>query len=238
MDVMVLKRPLKGVQTLFTHADGEMTHEQQDYEIAAILGEDLGGESRDREIRAFTDHIKMLEAELQKARTEAYQAGYEEGQRLAKAEAGKQSSQLVSEFSENVIALHTEFQDTLVQLSVPVLKLALGVSEKLIHRELSLDENSNEILRNQVQHVLNETATQTQAVVQVNANQMDWITGKDVLRSLNIPPQNNLRFIPNPELKPGECKLETEDYLVDSTIKSQLENLEKILRESHAAGLR
>ena len=235
MDVMVLKHRLKSVQPLHDHSDGELSTEEQEQEMAIIMGGHLDDEVRDRELKAHTDRIKILEAELQKARAEAYQAGYQEGQNTAKAEARKQFNQMNVEFSSNINAIHTEFDDKLEHLSEPLLKLALGAAEKVIQRELSIDDRANEILLDQVRRVLNETVTQTRAVVQVNVSQLEWITGSAILKSLNAPQKGNLRFIPNPELRPGECKLETEDYLIDSTIRAQLDNMEKVLIESDAA---
>ena len=235
MDVMVLKHRLKSVHPLYDHTDGELSLDEQDQELALILGGEMNDEGRDRELKAHTDRIKILEAELQKARSEAYQAGYQEGQNIAKGEARKQFAQLNQEFSDNIQAIHGEFSDTLEHLSGPLLKLALGAAEKVIERELSIDDRANEILLGQVQRVLNETVTQTRAVVQVNVSQLEWITGIDILKSLNVTRKENPRFIPNPQIKAGECKLETEDFLVDSTIRAQLENMEKVLAGSDAA---
>ena len=237
MDVMVLKRRLTGVQPLLSHEYAEMTLEEQDHEIALIMGGEMDDDSRDRELRAHTDRIKNLEAELQKARSEAYQAGYQEGQNSTRAEAHKQYTQLAQEFDKDIKAIHMEFTDTLQNLSGPLLKLALSTAEQLIQRELTLDGRANEILLLQIQRILNETVTQTRAVIQVNTSQLDWITGEKILETLNVPQKENLRFIPNPQLKPGECKLETEDYLVNSTIHAQLAALEKVLKEYDAAGI-
>ncbi len=238
MDVMVLKRRLKSVQPLVPHTPADMTAEEQDHEIALIMGGEMDDDSRDRELRAHTDRIKNLEAELQKARSEAYQAGYQEGQNIAKAEAHKQFGQLSKEFDQNIRFLQREFSDAIENLAVPVLKLTLGIAEQLIQRELSFDGRANEVLLLQIRRMLNETATQTRAIIQVNPTQLDWITGTNILQSLNGTQKENIRFIPNPQLKPGECKMETEDYLVDSTIIAQLTALEKVLRESDAAGSR
>ncbi len=234
MDSMILRRPLKSFQALHS-LDREMTSEEQNEEMALIMGGSLDPEIRDRELQAFSDRIKILEAELQKARAEAYQAGYGEGQQITLSESRKQLLQMTQEFSDNLSALHAEFSDTIDKLSGPVLKLALGVSEKLIHRELDLNDAANEILLTQVRNVLNETVTQSRPVVHVNISQLEWITGIEILKTLNALQNGNLRFIPNPTVKPGECKLETEDFLIDATIKAQLENLEKVLRDSDAA---
>lgn len=235
MDVMVLKHHLKSVQSLNQLTDSELSPDERDQEYAMLLGTELDDGQRDRELQAHTDRIKMLEEELQKARSEAYQAGFKEGQHMAKTEAGKQFTVMSKEFSENIHAIHDGFTDTIKQLSESLLKLALGTSEKLIQRELSIDNNAQEILLAQIQNVLNATANQTRAIIQVNSSQLEWITSSSVLQSLNVPQKENLRFISNPQLQPGECKLETEDYLIDGTIKTQLDNLEKVLRESDAA---
>ncbi len=234
MDVMVLKRHLKGVQP-FNSSDMEMTPEQNEMEMNLILGGDLDGESRDRELKAHVDRIKILEIELQRSRAEAYQAGYDEGQKITLGEAQKQFSQMTQEFTQNLHSLHADFTETIDHLTEPIIKLSMGAAEKLIERELNQGDVAKEILLTQVKRVLNETISQTRATVHVNTSQLEWITGTNILNSLNLPKNSNLRFIPNPTIKPGECKLETEDFLVDSTIHAQLENLAKVLKESDAS---
>jgi len=234
MDVMVLNRPLKSIHPLYS-SNGDQTQSEQDHEISLIFGDDMDGGTRDRELQAYVGRIKILESELQKARAEAYQAGYNEGSNLVKTEARKQISQLTCEFSDNLHSMHNEFGEAIEKLSAPLLKLAMRTAEKLIDRELSLGDSANEILLMQVQRILNEAVSQSRATVHVNTSQSEWISSVEILKMLNVPQKKNLRFIPNPTIKPGECKLETEDYLVDSTIKSQLDNLERALIESDAA---
>jgi flagellar biosynthesis/type III secretory pathway protein FliH len=82
--------------------------------------------------------------------------------------------------------------------------------------------------------VLQETISQTRAVIQINPDQINYITREDIIAKLNFPQKGNLRFIPNPQLQPGECKLETEEYLVDGTFTTQLENIRQALLETHA----
>lgn len=234
MEVMVLKHPLKSVQPLYD-SDLEMSPEEQDTEMSLILGGDLDSESRDRELQAHIDRIRMLEIELQKARAEAYQAGYVEGQNIEKTEAHKKFAQLTQQFGADIDALQSEFNESIDSLTAPLLKFALGVSEKLIQREIILNDAANEILRTQVQRVLNETISQSKPVVHVNISQLEWITGIEILKNLSAQQKGNLRFVSNPTIQPGECKLETEDLLVDSTIATQLDNLMKALLDSHAA---
>ena len=236
MSVMILNRQIKGFQPLYS-SEAEMTADQQEEELALLLGGDKNEESRKRELKAYADRIKILELELQKARAEAYQAGYTEGQNIAKAEAKKQFSQLSTEFNNNLHSLEIEFNEVLDQMADPLLKVAMGTAEKIIDRELKINDAANEVLLSQVQRVLNETVTQLRPIVHVHASQLDYITGTNILEMLNFPQKGNLRFIPNPTIKPGECKLETEDYLVDSTIKSHLENIEKALKDADAANL-
>lgn len=233
MEVIVLKQRLKGVQPLFSNTPTP-TPEEDEHEMSMLLGEHLDEEGFNRELKAHTDRIRILETELQRARSEAYQTGFMEGQRIAEAEAQKKFNHSTQEFSKTVHTIHNEFTTVIEKLAEPVLHLALGAAERIVQRELTLDDHSNQVLIAQVQRILNETATQTRAVIQVNSAQLEWITGSEVLNQLNIPQKGNLRFIPNPKLGPGECLLETEDYLVDGTIHSQLNQLEKALKESDA----
>lgn len=234
MEVIVLKDRLTGIHPAYATGSENQTEDEMDHELSVILGEELDEEGYSREIKAYSDRIKILEEELQRSRAEAYQAGFEEGQRISQTEARKRFSQASQEFSASIHATHKAFEDAIENLSAPVLTLALGAAEKIIQQELELDEKQQQILLNQIQRALNETATQTRTVIQVNAKQLEWITGLDVLKQLNVPHKDNLRFIPNPKLGPGEILLETEDYLMDGTIHTQLQILEKALKDSDA----
>lgn len=235
METIVLKKRIAGVYPAYSSQNDNMSQEEEDHELSLFLGEELDEEGFNRELRAHTDRIKILEAELQRARAEAYQAGFEEGQQIARNEAAKQFTQSTTEFSLTIQSIHEEFKNVVEKLTDPVLALAFGAAEKIVKRDLEMDGKSEEILLAQVQRVLNETATQTKAVIQVNSEQLSYITGVDVLKQLNVPHNGSLRFIPNPQLGPGECLLETEDYLVDGTIHTQLAILEKALKDTHAA---
>ena len=233
MNVMVLKRPVRGVHHLYGES-GENSQEQQDHEIALIMGDELDEASRDRELKAHADRIRVLEEELQRARAEAYQAGFDEGQAIAKAEAQKQFAMLTQEFQNNIVSMRNEFGDTFDHLTPRIILMAKILAQKLLNRELTLPDKADEILLTQIHRVLQETLSQTKIDIHVNSSQMDWITGNQILKQLNAVGEGNLRFFPNPSLKPGECKIETEDYLVDSTINAQLDVLETALLESDA----
>jgi len=235
MDVLVLNRPVKGIHSLDVSNRDTGSLINDDHELDLIMGNTYGSESRDRELKAYADRIKILEAELQKARAEAYQAGFQEGQKIARAEAKKQFSELSKEFTLNIKGIHTEFTSTIEQLTEPLVNLALHTAKLLIERELTLAERADEILLTQIKRVLSETISQSQAMLQVNPTQIDYITKEDILAKLNYPQKANLKFTPNPNLQPGECKLETEAFLVDSTIKAQLENIRLALLDTDAA---
>ena len=234
MEVIVLKNRLSGIRPVFAAGSDERSLEEEDYEISLLLGEQLDEDGFTREIKAHTDRIKLLEGELQRSRAEAYSAGFQEGQSIAKVEANKRFTQSTLEFSQAISSIQQEYEAVLEQMSEPLLSLAIGAAEAVIQYELRDKERTRQILLAQIQRILNETITQSRAVIQVNTDQLAWITGVDVLEQLNLPQKSNLRFIPNPKLGPGECLMETEDFLVDSTIHMQLAILEKALRDSDA----
>lgn len=227
-DVIRLKSSVRSFHVLepdATNLDDNLTHD--------LLGETNSQDMRNREITILTARIRVLEAELQRARTDAFQTGYEEGREIASTQAKEQHGVLSKEFATNMQSLHTQYGLELEKMNIPLIKVALAVAEKIIGMHLEIGENAQKILLYQVQRLLNISATQLSAIVYVNPQQLNWIMGKDIIAQLNVPHKENLTFVGDESLRMGECRLETEDLFISSEFQIQLDIIEANLREDN-----
>lgn len=227
-DVIRLRDTVRGFKVLEPDAanlDDNLTYD--------LLDETNSMDLRAREITILTARIKVLEAELQQARMDAFQTGFEEGKDIATIQAQEQMEVLSKEFAANMQSLHTQFGLELEKMDKPLIRMALAIAEKIIGIQLDVDERANAILLTQVQKLLNISATQSRAIVHVNPQQLNWIMSDDVMAKLNIPQRENLTFISDDKLRLGECQLETEDLFISSEIQTQLDIIEASLRESN-----
>jgi len=229
-DVIRLKNLVRGFRVLepdATNLDDNLTFD--------LLDDSSSKDPHYREITILSARIKVLEAELQQARTEAFQTGFEEGKDITTIQANEQHQVLSNEFVANMQSLHTQFGLELEKMDIPLIKVALAVAEKIIGIQIDLGEQAQQILLTQVQRLLNISATQVRAVVHVNPQQLNWIMSKDIIAQLNIPHKENLTFIADESLGLGECQLETEDLFISSEIRTQLDIIEASLREVNDA---
>jgi len=233
MDSILLTRAPRQIHHLSGTSDETRAALEASELDLAFLSESTE-EVRDREIQALTNRIKILEKALQEARTEAFQAGYEEGKESTTAEARRQFQQMTREFSSNLQRVRSQFEESLEKMDQPLVKLSLSIAERILNHELSDPETAQQLLLERIQKLLNETANQTRAIVHLNTSQLNWITGGNILTQLNVPQKDKLRFVANDSLKPGECLLETEDYLIDNAIPALLKVLEDDLRKHDA----
>jgi flagellar biosynthesis/type III secretory pathway protein FliH len=65
----------------------------------------------------------------------------------------------------------------------------------------------------------------------MNPKQIDRISSSESLKELRTASKANVNFSANNQLKPGECILETENFIIEGIFTRQLDNLEKQILE-------
>ena len=176
-------------------------------------------------IMAYIQRISVLENELQKAREEAFQSGFEEGQKSMDTEMKRQMEELPREFASMGQQLLDQFKATIDKMEKPILHFALQITRKILGQALKDDEYQKEMLLSQIRKFLATVSDESKIIIHVNPKQMEWISNIKNIQSTQSA--RKMLFHNNDRLLPGECLLETEDYIMDGTVSGQLERIEK-----------
>ncbi len=172
-------------------------------------------------IRQLNGRIKILEMELQKAREESFQAGYGEGQRSSFQEANKSVEAMRIEMH----AMELKYLETIEQIEAPLLELAKHLAEEVLAVELKHRDDFDEILFERLRKMLYEIVDQNKVIIEVNPEQMTAVENAQLNEKLNLPKKMNLNVLPAKDLKKGEARIESEDFLIDGTFHTQTEHL-------------
>ncbi len=169
---------------------------------------------------------KLLELERRnhEIEKEAYGKGFSQGERDG-FEYGQKAVQVlksqIERVVENMEALPSkvlqDYRDWLIQTSI-------GIARQIVKREV---QTSPEIVADTVKALLEEAEEHSSLAVYLNPNDLDLIEKKAEMALL----ANRKRFAlkVDKDLERGGCRVESSLQLLDATIASQFENLEKHL---------
>jgi flagellar assembly protein FliH len=182
------------------------------------------GTSTQRQILSLKNQIKMLEVALQQAREEAFQMGFEEGKDAGRRETEARFATKLKNFTNLTETLSKGFEKALSELDRPLLDLAFKIAEKILGNTLHVDEQANHLLIARMHGILDSLVEQTKVIIYLNPDQYDWIANGGS-RSEDQFFNNHVTFKYDVKLKPGECLVESDNFVIDGTIDKQLEDL-------------
>ena len=189
--------------------------------------ENLSPEQRQvRELKKLQDRIKILELELQKSREESFRAGYDEGQQSVIQEAKRRADATRIEIQ----ALELKYLEAIEEIELPLLELAKKMAEKVLGMELSISEDKEKILFENLRKMLYEVIDQNKVMVEVNPEHLATLEKRDLKKELNLPEKMEMSYIAGQELQSGEARIQTEDYSIDGTYENQFRNLHEQLK--------
>jgi len=178
-------------------------------------------------ITKLKNRIFSLESALKTVREEGFHAGFQKGKKTAEDEFHEKEESDKTEFNRIIESLQNQFQEAINKMEVPILRLAIKVARKIIGNQIKQSSDQNKFLKNQIQRFLDVISEQGKITIFVNPLQLSWINHQHQTENSTIT--GNIIFKSNTNLKPGECLLETEDYIIDGTIGGQLDRIEKQL---------
>ena len=177
-------------------------------------------------IRQLNGRIKILEMELQKAREESFQAGYGEGQRSLFQEANKKVEAMRIEMH----AMELKYLETIEQIEMPLMELAKQLAQEILAVELKHRDDFDDILFERLRKMLYEVVDQNKIIVEVNPEQLSTVENTPLNEKFKLPKKMNINIVPASDLQKGEARLETEDFLIDGTFKTQAAHLNERLK--------
>jgi flagellar assembly protein FliH len=149
---------------------------------------------------------------------EAKEAGLKESQEIIK--------QHLTHLDELFASLKTTQKRCYQQHEEALIKLALTCAEKIINREISLDET---VIVDTVNEILREGQIQGDTTLLLNREDFDLI---DVLKPeilADFPNLTNLKIEVSETVARGGCILESPMGRIDASLRSKFEELERLL---------
>ena len=186
--------------------------------------EDEFSESVEEKKDYFSDEI------LKEVKEEAYSRGLNEGKKEgydSGKEAGISEIEPKSRVLENLIKVLKDGKESFYQENeLFIVKLAIEISKKIIHREL---KQSPEILIYVVREALRRVANSGHILVKVNPEDLKLFQALDKEVGDQVSAFESVDFISAEEIQRGGCTIESEVGIVDAQLDVQLEKIEQML---------
>lgn len=214
----------------------EITPGSVDEELPCGLCEESNGQGDHEEIEESSLQLveeqirrQMQEAErrAEEIAKKAYEEGYAQGQKdgfdygLKSASVVKdQLERLLGEIQGLPAGIHREYRDWFVETS-------LAVARKVIHMEL---RTNPEILLQTMENILNQAEAAQNMVLWVNPKDFELLKKYTHYESWRQESPYNFSVKSSSDLKPGNCRLESDIQLIEAGIEAQFD----IIREAFA----
>jgi flagellar assembly protein FliH len=155
----------------------------------------------------------------EEARKESYQRGFSEGRKVGHEQAVAEIQPVMDRLSRSLADLATVRSRVRKTAESDLLKLAIAVARRVIHRELTLDPGSIEGL---IRVALEKLESRELCRVRVHPDQEPVI--RTLLARFSAAP---VELIPDPALQCGDVLFETAHGTLDGSIEAQLQEIER-----------
>jgi len=160
-----------------------------------------------------------LSGDQDDAKKESYQRGFSEGQNLGHQQAAAELQPVMDRLSRSLADLATVRSKVRKTAESDLLKLAVAVARRVIHRELTLDPGSIEGL---IRVALEKLESRELCRVRVHPDQEPVI--RTLLTRFSAAP---VALIPDGTLQCGDVLFETAHGTLDGSIEAQLQEIER-----------
>ena len=153
------------------------------------------------------------------ARKESYQRGFSEGRTVGHEQASAELQPVMDRLSRSLADLASVRSRVRKTAESDLLKLAIAIARRVLHRELTLDPSSIEGL---IRVALEKLESRELCRVRVHPDQEPVI--RTLLARFSAAP---VELIPDPTLQCGDVLFETAHGTLDGSIEAQLQEIER-----------
>jgi len=164
---------------------------------------------------------RAAEEELERRVEQARSEGFEEGLASGRAEAQRQVPSTLENISEAVAELEIIRERLRQQAERDLIRLAITLAERVVHREMVLDSDALSALV--------KTACAKVQTREVSRVRLHPALESVVAKTLERCGARETVLMPDPSLKPGELLFETAQGVLDASLKSQFGEIERAL---------
>lgn len=149
---------------------------------------------------------------------EAYERGFSEGRSITKAQAEAELQPVLERLGRSLVELSSLRPRMRREAERDLVKLAIAVARRILHRELTLDPESIEGL---IKVALEKLETRELCRVRVHPDQ------EEPIRSLleRFSNARTVEVLPDKTLNPGDVLLETAHGTIDASVDAQLNEI-------------
>ena len=171
---------------------------------------------------------RSADDELERSIDQAGRDGFEQGLAAGRAEGQQQVPSTLESISEAVAELERIRENLRQQAERDLIRLAVNVAERVIHREMVLD---SEALAALVKAALGKVQTREVTRVRMHPELEPVVT-----KTLERCGTREMVLMPDPSLKHGELFFETSQGVLDASLKAQFGEIERALLERLEGG--
>lgn len=175
--------------------------------------------SRAEELRALQLRVAELERELSRREQQAFDAGYRKGAAEGQQQAAAQWKPLLDEFAKSLRELQQARRRLRREAERDVVKLAIAVARRILHRELNVDPGA---LLGIVKAALD--TLESREVDRLRVHPADAPAIRDYLERAGM---KRIELAPDPHLARGAVVLETAQGCLDASVETQLEEIQR-----------
>ena len=171
--------------------------------------------------------IEQLEKDaFERGYAEGLETGREEGLKTGEESAAVQIEEMTRRYADSLAQL-AAFKDTLrAQVENEVVRLALAVAKKIVHREISIDST---IIHTLVRVALERVSEKSAVVVRLSPHDYEYMTSAHA--DMSKTEGREIRFESDNSLAQGDCMIQTETGDIDARIEEEFSEVESAFFE-------
>lgn len=185
-------------------------------------------EQEANQLLMLQSRVEHLERELQEAREQSYNLGFQDGLAAEREQHSKELEAHSHQFRELAERLEREFDQALTNMEEPLLRMSFHISEKILTAPLP-ETIRRGALVGTIQSFLKEVLHEGSVVIHVSPENLAFVQSEEMSEKLRQSFPGRIRFVADDSLAAGECLVETPEHIIDGRYSNQLAILESEL---------
>ncbi|MFN7161977.1 MAG: FliH/SctL family protein [Fimbriimonadales bacterium] len=184
-------------------------------------------------LQAIQDAERIREQAQREGYQRGYEQGYADGEHHARQNAETELQHTIQHLHEQVEAvvqqLHAQYESYLQHAEMQMLQLALEVARKIVREELKLQpEHALAIVRDALRRVQGFVHLR----IRVNPLDLELIRQHRAALLHIVDGVDGIEIVEDRRVDHGGCIIETEQGVYDARIRTQLSELERVIRDA------
>jgi len=186
------------------------------------------GEDNYKKRKEAEDILKDAHQKATLLEQEAYEKGFAQGEKDGLELGEKKAIKVIENIEKLFIEIGHLKKEILKQYEMGALELIFAIAKKIIHDQITLDENA---INNTVFKALNLTVEKSELVLRVNPEDFDFVERLRPEFFSKFKELKSIMVTSDPSITRGGCFLETSYGDVDATVETRLEKIYQSLEE-------